>query len=182
MVSEFRKKKLLFLHRFFDKDASGAVEKKDFEQAAVNISNSRGWKQGDAKYKETFDTLLKVWSDLESVADADKDGAVTVDEWIAMWDAFAQNPSSAHAWQSQYCKFIFQLQDATSDGAIDSEEFSSVCVSFGGSKDQAVTAFQKMSKGKSTISWAEFQELWREFFAAEDPSAPGNFIFGTSTF
>ncbi|KPJ08057.1 Calexcitin-2 [Papilio machaon] len=175
MVSEFRKKKLLFLHRFFDKDAGGTVEKKDFEQAAENISNSRGWKQGDAKYKETFDTLLKVWSDLESVADADKDGAVTADEWIAMWDALCPEPVLG-------ARLAESLQDATSDGAIDSEEFSSVCVSFGGSKDQAVTAFQKMSKGKSTISWAEFQELWREFFAAEDPSAPGNFIFGTSTF
>lgn len=182
MLSDFRKKKLSFLYRFFDKDSSGTVEKKDFEQAAENITKLRGWKQGDAKYKETFDTLLKVWNDLESVADTDKNGAVTIDEWVSMWDKFAQNPSSAFAWQSLYCKFIFQLQDATGDGAIDSDEYIPVCVSFGRSEEEGVTAFKKMSKGKSTVSWSEFQELWREFFATEDPNAPGNFIFGTNTF
>lgn len=183
MVSDFRKKKLLHLfNKFFDRDGSGSVDKKDFEQAAENISKLRGWKQGDAKYKETLDALLKVWDGLQNVADANKDGEVTADEWVTMWEAYAKNPSSAYDWQNQYCKFIFQLEDASNDGAIDSEEFSTVYASFGLNKEEAVTAFQKMAKGKANVSWPEFQELWKEYFVTEEPNAPGNFIFGRSSF
>ncbi|XP_068617709.1 sarcoplasmic calcium-binding proteins II, V, VI, and VII-like [Battus philenor] len=183
MLSDFRKKKLLYLfNKFFDSNNSGSVDKNDFELAAEKISKQRGWKSGDAQYKETLSALLKIWEGLQSVADADKDGQVTADEWVSMWEAFAKNPSSAYDWQSQYCSFIFKLEDASGDGAIDSEEFSSVYASFGLSKDDAVSAFNKMSKGKSSVSWTEFQELWKEYFVTDDPNAPGNFIFGKSSF
>ncbi|CAG4942933.1 unnamed protein product [Parnassius apollo] len=183
MVSDFRKKKLLHLfNQFFDTNSSGSVDKKDFELAAQKISQLRGWKEGDAKYKETLDSLLKIWDGLQSVADSDKNGEVTADEWVSMWEAYAKNPSSAQDWQNQYCKFTFNLEDATGDGSIDSEEFSSVYASFGLSKDDAVLAFQKLARGKSSITWPEFQELWKEYFVTEDPNAPGNFIFGKSSF
>ncbi|CAH2044337.1 unnamed protein product, partial [Iphiclides podalirius] len=183
MVSDFRKKKLMYLfNQFFDSNKSGSIDKKDFELAAEQISKMRGWKQGDAKYKETLDSLLKIWDGLQSVADSDKDGQVTAEEWVNMWEEYAKNPSAAADWQNQYCKFIYQLEDASGDGAIDSEEFSTVFESFGLPKSEAASAFQKMSGGKSEISWSDFQALWREYFVTEDPKAPGNFIFGKSSF
>lgn len=183
MVSDFRKKKLMHLfNQFFDRNKSGSIDKKDFELAAENISKLRGWKQGDAKYKQTLEDLLRIWDGLQSVADKDKDGQVTADEWVSMWEDYAKNPAAAQDWQNQYCKFTYQLEDASGDGTIDSEEFSAVFESFGLDKSEAVTAFQKMSGGKSEVSWAQFQELWKEYFATEDPKAPGNFIFGKSSF
>lgn len=183
MVSDFRKKKLLHVFTsFFDRDGSGSIDKSDFELAIDNIAKLRGWPVGEAKYKEVQTTLLQIWDGLQGRADADKDGQVSVDEWISMWDDYAKNPGSPLEWQSQYCKFIFQLEDASGDGAIDGEEFSSVYSSFGLNKDDALTAFKNMSKGKANVSWAEFQELWKEYFISEDPKAPGNFIFGKSSF
>ncbi|KAF9413071.1 hypothetical protein HW555_008591 [Spodoptera exigua] len=179
MVSDFRKKKLLHVfNAFFDTNRSGAVDKKDFELAIKKITELRGYKPGDAKYKQVEDTLLKIWDGLQSRADANNDGEISQDEWIEMWDQFAKNPAAAAEWQNLYCKFIFELEDASNDGAIDVEEFSSVYVSFGLDKQESVEAFHKMAKGKQTVSFAEFQQLWTEYFVTEDQEAPGNFIFG----
>lgn len=184
MVSDFRKKKLLHVfHTFFDINKSGSIDKSDFDGAIERIAKLRGWAAGDAKYKEVQDALLKIWDALQQRGDADKDGEVSVDEWIALCDEYAQKgPSSAADWQTLYMKFIFQLEDASSDGAIDSEEFSTVYTSFGLTKDQSTAAFQKMAKGKTSVSWAEFQELWKEYFSSDDVDAPGNFIFGKTSF
>ncbi|XP_046969671.1 calexcitin-2-like [Vanessa cardui] len=183
MVSDFRKKKLLHVfNSFFDRNASGSIDKKDFDLAIENITKLRGWPAGDAKYKEVQTALLKIWEGLQGRADADNDGQVSTDEWISMWDEYAKNPASPLEWQNLYCKFIFQLEDASGDGAIDGEEFSSVYASFGLNKDDALAAFRSMSKGKANVSWTEFQDLWKEYFTTEDPNAPGNFIFGKSSF
>lgn len=178
MVSDFRKKKLLHVfNSFFDTNGSGTIDKKDFDLAIERISKLRGWTASDAQYKVLEETLNIVWNGLQG-ADSDKDGSVSQDEWISMWDDYAKNPSAASDWQNLYCKFIFQLEDASHDGSIDSEEFSSVYASFGLNKAEATTAFQKMSKGKASVSWDEFQQLWKEYFTTEDASAAGNYIFG----
>ncbi|XP_026749592.2 calexcitin-2-like [Galleria mellonella] len=183
MVSEFRRKKFQHVFTvFFDTNKSGNIDKKDFELAIANITKLRGWNAGDAKYNEVRDTLLKIWDGLQSRADSNKDGEVSFDEWVSICDEYAKNPTAAPEWLRIYSKFIFQLEDASNDGSIDSEEFSSVYASFGLNKNEAVTAFQKMSRGKSNVSWAEFQELWKEYFTSEDVNAPGNFIFGKTSF
>ncbi|KOB73973.1 Juvenile hormone diol kinase [Operophtera brumata] len=86
---------------------------------------------------------------------------VSVEEWNSMWNDYAQNPSAALKWQQQYCHFMFQLEDASADGSIDCDEFTT---------------------GKSSVGWEEFQELWKEYFSTEDPTAAGNFIFGRTSF
>lgn len=183
MVSDFRKKKYLHVFSsFFDFNGSGSIDKKDFDLAVDRIAKFRGWKAGDATYTVLQDTINDIWTGLQSRADADNDGQVSQDEWIATWDAYAKNPSSAADWQTLYCKFIFQLEDASNDGSIDSNEFAAVYESFGLDKSEAVNAFQKMSKGKATVTWAEFQKLWVEYFSTDDVNAPGNFIFGKTSF
>ncbi|KAJ2940333.1 hypothetical protein O0L34_g7 [Tuta absoluta] len=179
MVSDFRKKKLLHVFQaFFDTDKSGSIEKTDFEQAAANIAKFRGWSGAEAK--EAQDTLMKIWDELTK-ADVNSDGKVSADEWIALCDDYAKNPD-AHKWQNLYMKFIFDLEDASRDGSIDKDEFSTVYSSFGLNKDESVSAFQKMGKGKANVTWDEFQALWKEYFASDDASAPGNFIFGKTSF
>lgn len=179
MVSDFRRKKLLHVfNAFIDTDHSGAVDKKDFELAVKNISKLRGWKEGDVKYNETQDLLMNIWAGLQNSADVDNDGEVSKEEWIALWDKYSKDPSSAQEWQKLYSKFIFQLEDASNDGAIDVDEFVSVYVSLGLDRQESVESFEKIARGKSSVSWEQFQELWREYFTTEDKEAPGNFIFG----
>lgn len=63
-----------------------------------------------------------------------------------MWNDYAQNPSAALKWQQLYCQFMFQLEDASADGTIDSEEFTTVCSAYGIDPEECKVAFKKMAK------------------------------------
>lgn len=41
---------------------------------------------------------------------------------------------------------MFDLEDASTDGTIDAQEFASVCASYGPDKNECELAFKKMSK------------------------------------
>ncbi|KPJ08056.1 Calexcitin-2 [Papilio machaon] len=181
MVSDFRRKKLLHMYKFLDKDGSGTIDKKDFQLAAESMTKQRGWKEGDALYKESLDMTDLVWNALQKAGDANNDGEVSADEWVTMWDTISKSAADRE-WLSQYCKFIFKMQDFNNDGFIDSDDYVAARSIAGTSKEDAVAAFQKLAQGKSKISLTDFQKLWDEYFLSEDPNAPGNFIAGKSSF
>lgn len=99
-----------------------------------------------------------------------------------MWDAYAKDPSSVMDWQNAYMNFMFDLEDASHDGGIDVTEFTLVCSSYGLDKKECEEAFSKMARGQSDVTRDQFAALWKEYFSAEDADAPGNFIFGKTTF
>lgn len=110
--------------------------------------------------------------------------------------------------------FMFDLEDASNDGAIDAAEFAIVCSSYGLDKTECEDAFRKMSQvimfdikkdvkipesafvcdtrilidnpsrtqGAEEVTREQFAVLWQEFWQSDEPSAPGNFIFGKTTF
>ncbi|CAG9765160.1 unnamed protein product [Ceutorhynchus assimilis] len=182
-ISEFRKKKLLYVfHVFFDVNQSGTIDRKDFEIAIDKICTLRGWEKNSETYTKTFQAMLEVWEGLKQRADSNKDGQVSVEEWALMWDDYSKNPDSALEWQNQYRRFMFELEDASGDGCIDKDEYSSVCTCYGLEAQECREAFDKMSGGKDSVSYDEFKVLWEQFFKSEDPSEPGNYIFGKANF
>ncbi|XP_013148139.1 PREDICTED: calexcitin-2-like [Papilio polytes] len=181
MVSDFRRKKLMFMFKFLDKDGSGTIEKKDFLLAAEHAAKQRGWAEGSDLYKECFDTVEMVWDALEKVGDANSDGQVSADEWVTMWDTISKSAADRD-WLNKYCKFVFKMQDLNGDGFIDSDDFVAASTKSGNTKENALEAFQKLSQGKSQITLTDFQKLWDEYFITEDPNAPGNFISGRPSF
>jgi len=182
-ISEFRQKKLLYVFNvFFDVNQSGTIDKKDFELAIEKICKLRGWSQGSQEYSKTFNRMIEIWDGLRQRADSNKDGQVSVDEWSCMWDDFAKNPDHPLDWQSQYMRFMFELEDASGDGSIDVDEFTSVCSCYGLNTNECREAFTKMSQGKNEVKFEQFAELWKQFFVSENEAEPGNYIFGKTKF
>lgn len=62
-----------------------------------------------------------------------------------MWDDYSKSPENALEWQNQYQRFMFDLEDASGDGSIDIDEFTSVCSCYGLKPQECREAFQKMS-------------------------------------
>ncbi|XP_008201337.1 calexcitin-1 isoform X1 [Tribolium castaneum] len=182
-ISDFRKKKLLYVFNvFFDVNQSGTIDRKDFELAIEKICSLRGWSSGTEHYKKTYDSMIQIWDGLRQRADSNKDGQVSVEEWASMWNEYAKSPENALEWQTQYLKFMFDLEDASGDGSIDVDEFTSVCSCYGLEPSECKEAFQKMSCGKKEVNYEQFEALWKQFFTSENPSDPGNFIFGKTKF
>lgn len=179
MVSDYRRKKYAHVfYVFLDSDKSGSVDRKDFSLTAAKIAKKRGYNAGDVIYEIIKEMLTKLWEGLLQDADTDGDGVINIEEWVQLWDKFAQNPAGAKDWQKLLAKCLFQLADAANDGAVDAEEFSSICEIFGLNKNDSVEAFNKMAAGKSKIGWDDYEKLVVEYFTTDDVNAPGNYIFG----
>ncbi|KAK9879280.1 hypothetical protein WA026_004130 [Henosepilachna vigintioctopunctata] len=126
--------------------------------------------------------MIEIWEGLRQRADSNKDGQVSVEEWATMWDEYSKSPENALEWQTQYMRFMFELEDASGDGSIDVDEFTSVCSCYGLEPTECREAFSKMSQGKNDVNYAQFEILWKQFFMSEDPQEPGNYIFGKTRF
>ncbi|XP_051159429.1 calexcitin-2 [Leptopilina boulardi] len=181
-LSEFRKKKLLFVfNTFFDVNESGTIDKKDLDLAVQSICSSRGWATDNAKLEQTKGTLLKIWEGLKQGADSDQDGQISRDEWYMMWEEYAKDPDNSPEWQKIYMNFVFDLEDTSGDGSIDESEFCVVCRNHGVTDSEAREAFKKLQVG-SEVNREKFLILWKDYFTSDDPNTPGNFIFGKTSF
>jgi Ca2+-binding EF-hand superfamily protein len=180
MVSAVRKNKLNYVFdTFFDINRDGSIEKSDFELAVEQIAKIRGYAAGDAKYKDTSDRFLEIWDKLRASADTNRDDKVSREEWQALWTIAPLDDE----WKKLYMNFMFRLQDTSGDGTIDIEEFTSVCTSFGVPEAEIKTSFDKISNGgKTNIDIGVYQGLWKDYFTSDDAAAPGNSIFGKSSF
>lgn len=49
-----------------------------------------------------------IWDSLKTWADADKDNAVSADEWCQMWSSDGNSE-----WQQRYMDFMFNLEDTS---------------------------------------------------------------------
>jgi len=175
MVSELRKNKLNYVFdTFFDVNKDGSIEKNDFELAIDNIAKIRGYKQGDASYKDVSDRFLTIWEKLRVFADTNKDNVVSREEWLTLWTEPLNDE-----WKKLYMDFMFRLQDTSGDGSIDEGEFTNVCQTFGIPADESKKAFNKISNdGKTEIDIKAYETLWMDYFGSDDVAAAGNSIFG----
>jgi hypothetical protein len=63
---------------------------------------------------------------------------------------------------NRYMNFMFDLEDASNDGAIDAAEFAIVCSSYGLDKAECEDAFRKMSQVRSTSRLSVFSKKLHE--------------------
>jgi len=179
MVSELRKNKLNYVFdTFFDVNKDGSIEQNDFELAIENIAKIRGYKAGDAQYKDVSERFLNIWDKLRVFADTNKDNKVTREEWLTLW-----NQPLNEEWKQLYMNFMFRLQDTSGDGSIDEGEFTNVCQTFGINGDESKKAFAKISSdGKVDIDIKAYEGLWKDYFGSDDAASAGNSIFGKTAF
>lgn len=79
-----------------------------------------------------------------------------------MWDDYSKNPDNPLEWQAAYLRFMFELEDASGDGTIDVEEFTSVCSCYGLDASECREAFQKMAQVQKVTLFIFFRELTKQ--------------------
>ncbi|KAK4008663.1 calexcitin-2 [Daphnia magna] len=182
-MSDFRRNKLIYVFKaFFDVDNSGAIDQQDFCLAAERICRVHGWTVNEGKGAEVLQRLLDVWEALKR-ADSNSDGSVDQNEWCTMWETYAKGGNDSQEWQDKYRDFYFSIMDTSGEGTIELDEFAAVNKRDDVSDKDCSEAFKLLSKNNSSIvNSSTFAQLWKEFFTSDDPSAPGNFIYGKLKF
>merc|ERR1719266_479836 len=155
-----------FIVRYmYDIDGNGALDKSDFECLAVRntvIEGKGNW--DEAVFKKNQEVMANLWNEIAELADFNKDGEVSADEFMKAIEAncerksFAEFPPAFKA----FITGVFKAIDVDGDGSVGLTEFRVDCVN-------------RMAGG---ITLARYQELYAQFIGNPDETCNACYLFG----
>jgi len=171
----------------YDIDNNGFLDKNDFECLAVRntvIEGKGEW--NDATFKKNQEVMANLWNEIAELADFNKDGEVSADEFKkaiqanCVGKAFGDMPGAFKAFVDVYFKTI----DVDGDGTVGLTEFRVDCVNRMAYKNikDLDDAYNKLlnddDKKAGGITLARYQELYAHFIGNPDEGCPAVNLFG----
>jgi len=171
----------------YDIDNNGFLDKNDFECLAVRntvIEGKGNW--DEATFKKNQEIMANLWNEIADLADFNKDGEVSTDEFIkgveksAKGKQFNELPAAfKHFIQDQ-----FRTIDVDGDGTVGLTEFRVDCVNRMAYKTigELDAAYEKLlnddDKKAGGITLERYQELYAQFIGNPDETCNACFLFG----
>merc|ERR1712227_397169 len=171
----------------YDIDNNGFLDKNDFECLAVRntvIETKGKWDEG--VYKKNQEIMANLWNEIADLADFNKDGEVSTDEFIkgveksAKGKQFNELPAAfKHFIQDQ-----FRTIDVDGDGSVGLTEFRVDCVNRMAYKTigELDAAYEKLlndeDKKAGGITLERYQELYAQFIGNPDETCKACYPWG----
>jgi len=177
-----------FIVRYmYDIDNNGFLDKNDFECLAVRntVIETKG-KWCENVFKKNQEIMANLWNEIADLADFNKDGEVSVEEFTKGIEKSCKgNPYASFP---QGFKFFidssFRTIDVDGDGTVGLDEYRSDCVkrmAYKSIKDLDA-AYEKLlseeDKAKGGITLERYQELYAHFIGNPDETCNGCYLFG----
>jgi len=177
-----------FIVRYmYDIDNNGFLDKNDFECLAVRntvIETKGQWCEN--VFKKNQEIMANLWNEIADLADFNKDGEVSVEEFTKGIEKSCKgNPYASFP---QGFKFFidssFRTIDVDGDGTVGLDEYRSDCVkrmAYKSIKDLDA-AYEKLlseeDRAKGGITLERYQELYAHFIGNPDETCNGCYLFG----
>jgi Ca2+-binding EF-hand superfamily protein len=176
-TQKFWNEKIQHLFYLYDADGDGTITPRDFEILTEKLSTLIG--QDDVKRREAYaDARKKLCAEIMR-ADANKDGKVTLEEWVVFHKHIAdelRKPDTDPELLKQLDQRVhtaFSMLDLNQDGFIVQDEWVKTCHFFGVDQGAAEKSFQQLAKdGK--IKEDKAKSLFFEYIKNDDPNHISN--------
>jgi len=177
-----------FIIRYmYDIDNNGFLDQKDFDCMALRaaIVEGKGDCNGD-RHKQLIDMMRALWKEISDLADDDKDGKITNDEFkqavkkTCVGKKYEEFPKVMKA----FIEANFKMMDGDGDDLVSKNEFRYNCISRVAVDDIKVIddAFEKLlsdeDKKRGGINLARYQELYGQFIGSTDDKNCSIYLFG----
>merc|ERR1711953_466570 len=171
----------------YDIDNNGSLDKNDFECLAVRntVVETKG-KWSEDVYKKNQEIMSNLWAEIAELADFNKDGEVSVDEFKKGIEMSCKGKNYADF--PQAFKFFidssFRTIDVDGDGSVGVDEYRCDCVKRMAYKSikELDDAFEKLltedDKKKGGITLERYQELYAHFIGNPDETCAAPLLFG----
>lgn len=186
-LSELQIQKLTLKFELLDNDGNGTIEFDDFKRVLDILAEVREIDENSARYASLEGTNRALWNALEDFCDANRDGKITLDEWL-------EYHSNALFYEREFLsvipgfdttveamsEFFYQLLDGDGDGVVSGQDYFEFCMAHGVEGEDARSNFTRLdTNSDGQLSKEEVLALVKEFYQSEDPNAPGNWFFGS---
>lgn len=176
MLSEFRRRKLSAGFRELDVNGDGLLGSDDIDLLIENHGTAYGFSENSPEYEELAERTKAVWHQLRQF-DSDDDGLVTLDEYVAGFEAFLSHHDAFMASMTALVDAFYSVADRNRDGQITEDELIIHFRAWNHSGEQAREAFRKLDRnGNGAISKEEWMANLEEYYFSEDPEAPGTWL------
>jgi len=171
----------------YDIDNNGFLDKNDFECLAVRntvIESKGNW--DEAVFKKNQEVMANLWNEIAELADFNKDGEVSVDEFKKGIELSCKGKPFGD-FPAAFKFFIdaqFRTIDVDGDGTVGLTEFRVDCVNRMAYKNikELDDAYSKLlnddDKKAGGITLARYQELYAQFIGNPDEGCNAVNLFG----
>lgn len=174
MASELQRRKVIGVLRAMDVDGDGFLEEADFAALTDRWAGIRGSAPGSADHERLTTIMMGWWRTLRSAAGGRTD-RITLDDILAVVAKLDELKSAVAATAA----VMFEAVDENGDGKISAGEYRRLIEAWTGRTTDTDEIFPLLDlDGDGHLSHREFRELWTEFWAGDDPDAPGTWVFG----
>lgn len=173
MASEFQRCKIASVFDAMDGDGRGHLVAGDFADLAARWTTLRGLPPDSAEFARLQAIMLGWWSALSAAAaTGDRvdlaDVLTVVDQLPSMLDAVTATADA-----------MFEAVDENADGEISRAEYRQLIEAWNGRLTDTDEIFDLLDlNGDGHLSREEFRQLWVQFWAGDEPDAPGTWVFG----
>ena len=180
MLSELQRRKLERRFALFDVSENGVLDKDDFELAAQRVARAFRRVPGMRGYRGIRSSHLQQWQHLQAAMDADGDGNITKDEYIAaMTSKVIEDPTGYDQVIRPSIEAMLDIADVNHDNQLDPEEFVRMLGAYSVPAEDAAAVFARLDRDDSGyLTRDEIDLAFEEFFLSDDADAPGNWLFG----
>ena len=179
MFSELRTRKLRRLFQVMDGDGDGSITMADPAHVLDGLAAMGGLEKGSPGYNNFAAGFNFYLQDLIAKADANRDGAVTFEEWIAYHETMLADEAAFASTAGFSASLMFALVDKDHDGKITIEEYGNWLKAWDGDAEMTDDLFHRLDlNGDGTLTEDEVLALTRDFYYSEDPEAAGNWAMG----
>ncbi|GAA3582029.1 EF-hand domain-containing protein [Amycolatopsis ultiminotia] len=171
MASALQCAKIGMVFGAMDVDSDGFLTEEDFRVLTWRWARTSG--QTSARRLSAL--LTGWWNALCAASDPVHDGRVSLAEVLLVVEQLGERPGVVRAPAEE----MFSAIDADGDGRISRVQYGRLIEAWCGAAPDVDEVFPRLDRdGDGHLSAAEFSAHWTEFWAGDDPAAPGTWLFG----
>ena len=172
MASDFQRRKISRVFGAMDADHDGFLTERDFRALTARWLDLRGTDAGTPEGERLAAIMMGWWATLDAAAG--HGGRVTLDQVLQVVDELPAMPGAVTGTAAA----MFEAVDENGDGVISVPEYRRMIEAWSGDTPDGDVFAQLDLDGDGRLSRDEFAGHWYEFWAGDDPAAPGSRIFG----
>lgn len=173
MASDFQRRKIARVFGAMDADRDGFLDETDFHALTTRWTTADGCAPESARHHRITEIAMGWWSTL--LATSERDRRVTLDDVLLVVDRLGAMRYAV----TTTAVTMFEAVDGDGDGWISAGEYRALVEAWSGARADTDEVFALLdADGDGHLSLAEFTEAWTEFWAGDDPTAAGSWVFG----